>query len=68
MKRTKIAAIGGLVLLALAGGGYAASAAPGAHVSAVIPFSVNPTGVGSRPPSRLETFLSARSADSTRCG
>ncbi len=46
MKRTKIAAIGGSVLLALAAGGYAASAAPGAHVSAVIPFSVNPTGVG----------------------
>lgn len=46
MRGMKIAAVGGSVLLILTGGGFAASAVPSAHVSAVIPFSVNPTGVG----------------------
>ena len=46
MRGTRIAAFGGLVLLMLSGSGYVASAATGAHVSAVIHFSVNPTGVG----------------------
>jgi len=46
VRRKTIAAIGGSVLLLLGGGGYAAAATPGAHVSAVIPLSVNPTGVG----------------------
>jgi hypothetical protein len=46
VRRSTIAAIGGSVLLLLGGDGYAAAATPGAQVSAIIPLSVNPTGVG----------------------
>ena len=47
MRRPKIAGICGIVLLLLlVVGGQVASAAPTWHVSAVIPLSVNPTGVG----------------------
>src|SRR6476660_8873669 len=46
MRRKTIAGIGGVVVLLLGGGGYAAAATSGAHVTAVIPLSVHPTGVG----------------------